>query len=599
MVEKQDTMVGRTLGPYEIERPLGSGGMGTVYLAHTPEGDPVALKVLHRELSGQEQLVERFLREAEAGKRLDHPTILRTLGRAGSQRGRHFFAMEYFVGETLEQLWENGGPLTERQVVVVAYYVAGALEYAHREGVFHRDIKPSNIMVNAQGEVRIADFGIARVQTASRLTETGTFLGTPAYCSPEQLRGKRLDGRADLYALGVTMYELLTGVWPYDGDTHFEIMESVLNGDYLSVRAHTRSVSRRLAKLIDGMVERDPDRRTACAADVMERLEVCIRKQVRTRPGAKKFEQKMLAVTQDLYTQGGGAPESDEPVVRTTGVSTLDVPASPKPRATGGQWFRRLTLAGAAASLAAGVAFDVPTRYGVPVLVRLMAVDQPHTIQVARAGLGVMGDAAVPGLLTALETARGEDRERLYAALSDLTSPAATDTLLAGLEDPDGGVRAHALRGLGALHHPDTASFSVRALRDPDPRVRVAAVRLAAEAREPAYLSPLAGAYVGADATLRNALTCTLQSYGASALPHLQRVWDGLDHQGRHAVVACVEGIGGPQAVDLLVSTMKAEERDAMRFLIGDALGRMTGERLGSDPAVWQAWRTRQGGVAS
>lgn len=284
------------------------------------------------------------------------------------------------------------------------------------------------------------------------------------------------------------------------------------------------------------------------------------------------------------------------------------VPLAPPPRVSGrfaprpslhlpsGRALRWLALA---AAFVLGWGFDLHARLAVPVLVRVMAVDDRDTIQYARRGIGFLGGAAVPSLLGAIDRADGDLRQRLYIALGDLEAPAAADALVAALEDPDPVVRFHAMRGLAAIPHPDAVSLSLRVLQDPDPHVRAAAVPVLTRAHHPEYIFPLTRAYVGADADLRDAITQSLQIYGVAALPHLDTVWNRLNQNGRRAVVACVEGIGGPEATALLITTLQEEPRSAVRFFIGEALERTTGESLGDNADAWSAWQARQGTARS
>lgn len=219
------------LGRYVIDKPLGQGAMGAVYLGHDPaSGRRVAIKTmaLSREFSGDE-LVDarnRFLREAEMAGRLQHPDIVGILD-AGETDGLAYIAMELVEGVDLSQHAQPGRLLTARQVLGIAARVAEALAYAHSRGVTHRDVKPANIMVDvAHDVVKVMDFGVARVADATR-TRTGVVLGTPSFMSPEQLSGQPTDGRSDLYSLGVTLFQLLTGALPYRNDSMAALMRAI------------------------------------------------------------------------------------------------------------------------------------------------------------------------------------------------------------------------------------------------------------------------------------------------------------------------------------------------------------------------------------
>jgi predicted Ser/Thr protein kinase len=219
----------RVLGPYELLRELGRGTMGVVFLARRgPDGPPVALKVILEEASDEEGRL-RFQREASIAMRLDHPGIVRALdvGRAG---GRGYDAMEFVEGKTLHQHL-GGGPLEPREAASILARVARAVEAAHAKGVIHRDLKPANIMLaDPDGTPRITDFGLARDEGLSRsLTRTGALLGTPLTMSPEQIRGEKVDPRADVYGLGAILYRCLTGHFPFEAATPVELARAVLD----------------------------------------------------------------------------------------------------------------------------------------------------------------------------------------------------------------------------------------------------------------------------------------------------------------------------------------------------------------------------------
>ncbi|MBW2096856.1 MAG: serine/threonine protein kinase, partial [Deltaproteobacteria bacterium] len=203
------------LGRYIIQEEIGKGGMGIVYRAYDPEIDrKLALKVLRADMAEDEEIVQRFLREAKAAGRLAHPNIV-TVYDVGEDGGMPFIAMEFLSGISLEEMIKQG-PLPLRDALRFSGQIAHALHYAHREGVVHRDIKPSNIIVGGDGQVKITDFGIARVQdiSSSEQTRTGQILGTPTYMSPEQVQGKKVNGSADLFSLGVILYEMISGERP-------------------------------------------------------------------------------------------------------------------------------------------------------------------------------------------------------------------------------------------------------------------------------------------------------------------------------------------------------------------------------------------------
>jgi serine/threonine protein kinase len=224
-------MIGETiLGTYELVDVLGQGGMSVVFKArHKLTDQEVALKILPPELAAHSQVKSRFLDEAKALAALDHPNIVH-LYNFGQERGSFVLAMQFVHGKTWERLILEQQRLNWQVSCRMAIDVLRALEYAHGRGVIHRDMKPSNVLVRAHdGSATVMDFGIAKMTTSSKLTATGQTMGTVRYMSPEQVRGQEVDLRTDIYSLGATLYESLTGDTPFDGQTHFEIMTKHLS----------------------------------------------------------------------------------------------------------------------------------------------------------------------------------------------------------------------------------------------------------------------------------------------------------------------------------------------------------------------------------
>jgi serine/threonine protein kinase len=215
-----EEMTGTTLGSYEILEELGRGGMGVVYKAHDPSlNRTAALKVLAPWLADDADFIIRFQQEAQAAARLAHPNIV-PIYAFGDEAGCCFFAMEYVQGVDLADYLKEHQKLDSRQALDLAARLASALETAHAEGVIHRDIKPQNIMIDNAGRVRVLDFGLAKLLGPETVvTAKKAFLGTPAYAPPEQCENKELDARSDLYSLGVTLYECLSGRLPYQADS--------------------------------------------------------------------------------------------------------------------------------------------------------------------------------------------------------------------------------------------------------------------------------------------------------------------------------------------------------------------------------------------
>jgi len=214
------TLAGRVFSNrYEIQRELAQGGMAEVYLAHDQLlNRPVALKALFPEYAREPSFVERFRREAQAAANLNHPNIV-AIYDWGQEDGTYFIVMEYVEGRSLRDLIRSEAPLDPSQAAEISAEIASALGFAHRNGVVHRDVKPGNVLLTRTGTVKVTDFGIARAGTSDGLTQTGSVMGTATYFSPEQAQGLPVDGRSDVYALGVVLYEMLTGVAPFTADS--------------------------------------------------------------------------------------------------------------------------------------------------------------------------------------------------------------------------------------------------------------------------------------------------------------------------------------------------------------------------------------------
>ncbi|MDQ3805597.1 MAG: serine/threonine protein kinase, partial [Acidobacteriota bacterium] len=227
-------MVGRTLLNYRILEKLGAGGQGTVYKATDERlGRPVVIKVLSPELTAREVNLKRFEREAQLASSLDHPNICTIYG-LHEEDGVHFIAMQYIEGRNVRQL-VNGRPLRLDSALSIAFQVADALTAAHSKGVIHRDIKAGNVMVTDAGLAKVLDFGLAKLLDEGRkggdvhLTELGVPYGTATYAAPEQATGQKVDHRADIFSTGVLLYEMLSGTWPFRGQSTVEVRYAVLH----------------------------------------------------------------------------------------------------------------------------------------------------------------------------------------------------------------------------------------------------------------------------------------------------------------------------------------------------------------------------------
>jgi serine/threonine-protein kinase len=267
------------LGRYEIERELGRGAMGTVYLGRDPRiGRTVAIKTLalseEFESTQLDEVRRRFYQEAETAGRLSHPNIV-TIYDVGEEHDLAYIAMDFIQGDSLDQHIHSDDLLPLEDVFTIGVQVAQALDYAHEQKVVHRDVKPGNIIYDRdKGQLKVTDFGIACLTDNSK-TRTGTVLGSPYYMSPEQIAGKKVDGRADLFSLGVTLYQLFTGRLPFEGDSLTNLMYQITNQKPKAIRKVRSELPTCVTRLINKALEKDPAKRYKSGQAMAEAIQRC------------------------------------------------------------------------------------------------------------------------------------------------------------------------------------------------------------------------------------------------------------------------------------------------------------------------------------
>jgi len=305
-------MIGKTLGSYRISEKLGAGGQGTVYKAtDTKLGRSVVVKVLPPELTAKEANLKRFEREARLASSLDHPNIC-TIFDLDEIEGVHFIAMQHIEGRNVRQL-VGGRPLELKSSLLIAIQVADALAAAHARGIIHRDIKSGNVMVAPSGQVKILDFGLAKLLDddeasatgihRTELTEVGVPYGTATYAAPEQARGDRVDKRADIFSTGVLLYEMLTGTWPFRGKTTIDVRHAVLHDAARPVEEMRKEpIPPRLQQILDRSMAKEPRDRYQKIDEMRDDLRAVLQEVTATGSG-----QPYLDATHEPARHLGGA----------------------------------------------------------------------------------------------------------------------------------------------------------------------------------------------------------------------------------------------------------------------------------------------------
>src|SRR5579863_5717655 len=272
-----DPLIGAKLGPCLVEERLAAGGMGVVYRArHTLLDQDVAVKILAPSLAADQEYVTRFFREAGAAGQIDHPNVIRVID-VGKYEDRYYLVMEYVAGDTLDRVIDTERRLSLERATKFTREIASGLAAAHRAGIIHRDIKPGNIIVSPDGKPHLTDFGLARhAETRKGLTVEGTFLGTPEYASPEQVEGKKLDHRTDLYSLGVTYYQLLSGTLPFLGESPMEIAIKRTKEDPRPLENAFPAADERSCTVVKKLLQLEPGHRYQSATDLIRDLDAIL-----------------------------------------------------------------------------------------------------------------------------------------------------------------------------------------------------------------------------------------------------------------------------------------------------------------------------------
>src|SRR5580692_5155009 len=301
-----DTLeAGSQLDSYRIEAPVARSGMASIYRAvDTRDNRVVALKIPHPDLEADPILFDRFQRESAIGEKLNHPRVMAVFG--GEERSRLYMVMEWCEGRLLRNILDEGR-VDPQRAIRIAVGVLDALEYIHANGVVHRDLKPENIMVDADDNIKLIDFGIAGDAAAKRLTYANftAAIGTPNYISPEQVKGKRGDGRSDIYSMGVILYEMLSGKLPFTGPNPMAAMNERLLNHPIPPTVADPSISPQLQEILYRALERDPKNRYAGAHEFRLDLEHLENVGIEDRPELRDWQKRKSQTSRKILYYAG------------------------------------------------------------------------------------------------------------------------------------------------------------------------------------------------------------------------------------------------------------------------------------------------------
>ena len=296
---------GSKLDFYRIDAPVARSGMATIYRAtDVRDNRTVALKVPHPDMEADPIFFDRFKREGAIGERLRHPNVMQVFG--GEKRSRTYMVMEWCEGRLLRKILDEGR-MPQDRAMRIAVEVLKALDYIHANGVVHRDLKPENIMVDDNDHIKLIDFGIASDSASRRLTYANftATLGTPNYISPEQVKGKRGDGRTDIYSMGVILYEMLSGKLPFSGPTPLAAMNDRLLNHPVPPRVADPSISPQLQEILYRALERDPRNRYAQARDFLHDLQNPDQVGVEDRAELRDWQKRKSQLSRKILYYGG------------------------------------------------------------------------------------------------------------------------------------------------------------------------------------------------------------------------------------------------------------------------------------------------------